>query len=138
MIYIKTTLNLAAAVRMVVYSRSGHIPNLQNKHFVQAASSLASGLSFGLLRRNHLDLIIIIIILVVVLLRHLDFHIFVDDNINVFCYWRGPMPFIVNKNQSMYPIPMAVSRLSSYRSMSLPTADEYISVGVVYSLCMVS
>ena len=142
----KSKLSNENEVRMIVDARPGHSLDLQNKHFRQAASFLASflasGLSFGLLRRSHVDLIIIII-LVVVLLRHLDFHIFVNDNINVnqvfhmFCDWRRPMPFIVN-NQSMNPIPMAVSRLSSYCSMSLPTAGEYILVGVVYSLVMLS
>ena len=78
MIYIETKLNQATAIRMVVVSQSGHIPNLQNKHLYKQR------------------------LLVHTLLRRLDFHLVVHDNLNVnqvlhiFCYWRQPVPFIVN------------------------------------------
>ena len=65
-----------------------------------------------------MDLIIIILVVVVVLLpRRLDFHLVVNDNVNMnvnqvlrmFWYWRRPVePFIVN-NQPMNPIPILKS-----------------------------
>ena len=110
----KSKLSNENEVRMIVDARPGPSLDLQNKHFGQAASFLASGLSLGLLRRSHVDLIIIILVVVVVLLpRRLDFHLVVNDNVNMnvnqvlrmFWYWRRPVPFIVN-NQPMNPIPI--------------------------------